>query len=107
MLTALEEHLGIVSKAAKRAGIDRATHYNWIKSNPEYAQKVIDIEESTLDFGESALHKKITDGDTTAIIFFLKCKGKKRGYSEHVNVEIAPPLNIVLKPHKQAGEDSE
>ena len=46
-----------------------------------------DIAEVTLDFAESMLHKQIQDKDTTATIFFLKTKGKKRGYVERQEVE--------------------
>ena len=38
--------------------------------------------ENTLDFVESKLMKAIDDGNLTAIIFFLKTRGKSRGYSE-------------------------
>jgi hypothetical protein len=38
----------------------------------------------TIDFAESQLHKQIKEGSTAATIFFLKTKGKQRGYVERI-----------------------
>ena len=96
LIDALEASLGIVSTAVKLVGIHRATFYEWIKNDPEFKQAVDDITENALDFAETALHSKIRGGDTTAIIFFLKTKGKKRGYvekSEFQFTQIGPDLS--------------
>ena len=77
MIEALEKTLGIVTTAAKIAGIDRSTHYEWLKNDPEYKAAVESLDDVVLDFAESQLHKRIKDGDTTATIFYLKTKGKK------------------------------
>ena len=81
MLQALEKSLGIVTTAAKQVGIDRWNHYDWMKSDPEYKAAVDAIEDVALDFAESKLHAQIAKGDTTATIFYLNNKGKKRGYN--------------------------
>ena len=82
MVDALIKSLGIVTTAAKIAGIDRSTHYVWLKEDDEYKSAVDSIEDIAIDFAESKLHSQIEKGDTTATIFFLKTKGKKRGYIE-------------------------
>ena len=46
MLEALEKSLGIVSTAAKMVGIDRSTHYAWLKSDEEYKSAVNSIQEA-------------------------------------------------------------
>lgn len=87
MLAALRKHWGVVTPAAEEAGIARTTHYEWLKEDPTYAKAVDELEDVALDLTESALHTNIKAGDTTAIIFHLKCRGKKRGYverSEHI-----------------------
>ena len=88
MIKALEQSLGVVTTAAKIGGIDRSTHYEWLKTDEDYNQKVIDLENVTLDFAESQLHKQVKEGNTTATIFLLKTKGKKRGYIERQEIQM-------------------
>jgi len=87
MLNALEGSHGIVSNAARKANICRSTHYEWMGTDPEYKKAVIEIQDAQLDFTESMLYGQIAKGDTTAIIFHLKCQGKRRGYSETAKLE--------------------
>lgn len=86
MIEALEKTLGIVTTACKIVDINRSTHYAWLKDDPEYRAAVESLDDIVLDFAESSLHKKIKDGDTTATIFYLKTKGKKRGYIERQEI---------------------
>lgn len=95
MIEALEKSLGIVTTACKSVGIDRGTHYNWLKDDEDYKKAVDSISDMTIDFAESHLHKKIKEGDTTATIFFLKTKGKSRGY-----VERYENVNTIIEPLK-------
>jgi len=82
MLEALEKSLGIVTTACKTVGIARGTHYVWMKEDEAYRRSVESIEDMTLDFAESQLHRQIKDGNTTSTIFYLKTRGRKRGYVE-------------------------
>jgi|TARA_R110000772_G_C13280738_1_gene437113 hypothetical protein len=82
MVEALEKSLGIVTTAAKIAGIERTTHYRWMKEDAEYFNNVEDISNVALDFAESQLHKRIKNESDASIIFYLKTKGRKRGYIE-------------------------
>lgn len=95
VLEALERSLGIVSTACEKAGIHRSTHYDWLQSDPEYKEAVRLIEERTIDFAESHLHALIKDKNPAAVIFFLKTKGKGRGYIERqeIQVEESRPLS--------------
>lgn len=71
-----------ISNACKMSGICRHTFYEWKKKFPDFKKQAEDINESLIDLVESSLLNKIQEGDTTAIIFFLKCRAKDRGYIE-------------------------
>ncbi len=83
----MEKSLGIVTSACKAVGISRETHYRWMREDKDYKSAIEDINDIALDFAESSLHKQIKDGNTTATIFYLKTKGKKRGYVERTEVQ--------------------
>jgi hypothetical protein len=86
MLEALEKSLGIVTSAAKVVGIRRETHYAWLNEDPEYKAAVESLNDIALDFAESQLHKQIQNGNVVATIFYLKTKGKGRGYIERTEL---------------------
>jgi len=88
MLEALEKSLGIVSTACKMVDISRQTHYAWLKADEEYKSAVNSIQDGVLDFAESHLYKLVKEGNPAATIFFLKTKGKKRGYIERQEIEV-------------------
>lgn len=94
MIEALKQTLGVVTSACEAVGIDRKTHYNWLKSDEEYAAAVDDISNVALDFAESALYKKIKEGDTASTIFYLKTKGKNRGYIEKQQIEATNIIEV-------------
>ena len=88
ILEALEKSLGIVTTACKQVGIHRDTYYEWLKKDKEFKKKVKDLENVALDFAESQLHKQIAKGNPLSTMFYLKCKGKKRGYIEQQEVKV-------------------
>jgi len=87
LLESLEKALGVVTTACKTAGCSRETFYKYCREDEEFKAKVEDISNITLDFAESQLHKQIMDGNTTATIFYLKTKGKNRGYIERSEIQ--------------------
>lgn len=93
MIQALEKSLGVVTTACKTVGIGRTTHYDWMQQDEEYKKQVDDISDVALDFAETQLHKQIQDGEVSATIFYLKTKGKKRGYVERVENETTLNVN--------------
>ena len=99
MLQALEQSLGVVTVACKKAEIPRSTFYKWINEDEEFAKQVREIENIALDFAESQLHKQISENSTAATIFYLKTKGKKRGYIERQEITGAEgmPTNFQIE----------
>lgn len=86
-IIAYRESLGVIKHACDKANICRQTYYNWLEADEEFRQAVEDVNEESVDFAENALKKKIREGDTTSIIFYLKTKGKKRGYIERTEID--------------------
>lgn len=66
----------------KAVGIERVTFYKWMKEDDAFRDKITALEEGDIDSAETALKRQILDGNITAIIFYLKTKGKNRGYVE-------------------------
>jgi|TARA_R100000084_G_scaffold30359_1_gene11048 hypothetical protein len=78
--------MGNVSKACKSANISRQTFYDWMKDQ-SFSEKVDEVKEGLLDFAEHQLLSNIKEGKTAEILFYLKTKGKKRGYIERQEVD--------------------
>jgi hypothetical protein len=87
MLSALQKTLNNVTAACKIANVPRRTFYDWLENDPEFKKETEEIPEMVVDFAEDALLKKIKSGDTIATIFYLKTKGKKRGYIEKQEID--------------------
>ena len=88
MLEELKRSMGIVSLACDKANLSRTQFYKWLKEDDDFRQKYEEIEERQIDFVESRLFQNIKNGDATSIIFYLKTKGKKRGYQEKTEIDI-------------------
>ena len=81
-LAKMESTLGNITASCKAANINRSTYYDWMEKDPKFAKAVNELAEANIDFAESCLKQQIKDGNTTATIFYLKTKGKSRGYIE-------------------------
>ena len=97
MLQALEKSLGVVTSACKSVGISRETHYRWMKEDAEYNASVRELENVAIDFAESQLHKQISKGNPPATIFYLKTKGKARGYVERQEIQHDSPDGLRIE----------
>jgi len=86
LIEALGVSLGIVSEACKSVGVSRQTYYNYLQADAAFEKAVKDIAEDAIDSVESALFKKVKGGNIVAIIFYLKCKAKQRGYVERMEI---------------------
>jgi hypothetical protein len=84
MIQALEGSMGVVKTAVQSVGISRKTHYNWLENDLEYREAVRTVEDVALDEVESIFLDLIKSKDRACILYYLRTKGKKRGYgSEH------------------------
>lgn len=79
---------GNVSVSCKKVKISRETYYRWCRDDKEFNHQCREVDESLLDLAETMLMKAIKDGKTAELIFFLKTKGKIRGYVERSEVDV-------------------
>jgi hypothetical protein len=86
LLDALERSLGIVTPACKEVGLSRQTFYRYYNEDLDFKKAVDDINDITLDFVENQLLKKIKDGSERSIMFYMKYKARKRGYTDSIDI---------------------
>lgn len=103
LVEAMRANFGNVSKSCEAVGVCRKTYYDYFNSDSEFHDEVEAIDEANLDFAESKLRELIngvtmsagfgdeaivykTAPNVTATIFYLKTKGKKRGYIERTEL---------------------
>ena len=86
IIKAIGECNGLLTLAAKKAGVGHSTMNRYVQDFPSVKKAVHNAKETMLDFAEGKLYSKIKDGDNTAIIFYLKTQGKARGYIERQEV---------------------
>ena len=87
LLESMIKCLGNVTDACNKTGLSRETYYSYFDNDKKFKQQVEDISDIRLDHVESKLDKLIDDKDPKAIIFFLKTKGKTRGYIERHEID--------------------
>lgn len=93
IIAALEASGGIYTGAAAKLGCAPNTIRNYVERHVEIQTALLDITEQNLDLAETQLLKHIRDGNLTSVIFYLKTKGKGRGYierQEHTGADGAP-----------------
>lgn len=107
-LQSLENNKGIVTYAAQESNIGRSTHYKWYSEDEEYKAAVDEIVDTAIDYVEHKLFERIEAGDTTAAIFFLKTRGKSRGYIERQQIEHSHgDITFVIQPQGEQPEIDE
>lgn len=121
LIEAMASNLGNVSKACEAVGITRKYYYEYLKDE-DFKAEVEAIEEGNLDFAESKLRELIngvqmcagfgeeqvvykTAPNVTATIFYLKTKGKKRGYVEKTESEITIKETDLVTPKADDGDE--
>jgi hypothetical protein len=85
-LEVFEKKLGNISSTCRSANVSRQTYYDWMKDQA-FSDQVGNVKESLIDLTEDKLLENINKGKTAEIIFYLKTKGKSRGYIEKQEIE--------------------
>jgi hypothetical protein len=80
-LERLAANYGIITISSKEVGISNRTIERWRKVDTEFNEACIDELKHQRGLVEGKLLQKINEGDTSAIRFYLRCKGRN---AEHV-----------------------
>jgi hypothetical protein len=99
----IEQLSGNMSAIARKHDKSRAWMYEYIRNNGLW-NIVEDAREKMVDNVESSLYQQALAGNTTAMIFFLKTQGKKRGYVERSEITGADGHEVVLRVKYEGDE---
>ena len=78
----LRKSMGMLTYAIQLTEITRDVFEFWMNTDELFSKTVMEIDEYCGDFVESALFKKIKEGDISAIMFYCKTRLKDRGYHD-------------------------
>lgn len=84
----IEDTRGNISTMARRLGVSRKAIYEFIAKRPSLGQALQDAREAMIDNAESVLYKKVLEGSTPELLFFLKTQGRGRGYTERQEIQV-------------------
>ena len=85
IIAAIHKTKGMITLTAQELGISYNTLRSYIDKSEALQRAMKETHDSMLDAAELKLYSKaVVEGDTTALIFLLKTKGKQRGYVERV-----------------------
>lgn len=108
MAAAIEATYGVKTEAARLLGCDRMTVHRYIKKYPDLLELCKRQDDKILDLAEEMLFLKVMGGDMRAIMFTLRCKGKRRGWVEkhiieHEIKEATPDLSAMAPKDLETG----
>jgi hypothetical protein len=95
ILKAIKGCGGIVSTVAKRLKCDWNTADKYIKMYDETKQAIQDEKETILDMAEGVLYESIKEKDVQSAKWLLSVMGKKRGFSEKLQLEHSGEVTII------------
>jgi len=78
-LDVLEKTMGNVTLALEKTKYTRDNFDDWM-GDILFSIMIQEVNEKTIDYVENKLIQEINKGNLTAIQFYLKTKGKNRGY---------------------------
>jgi hypothetical protein len=97
IIRVLELELGMITCAAKRLHVSHNTLSRFIQGNAKVQEALHEIQERALDRVETKLLKMIEEGNERALFFFLKTKGKQRGFGDPRSQPMVPTQPITFK----------
>lgn len=94
VMAAVDELNCNMAAVAKKFHISRSVLFAYCERHPELKATINDVLEGQVDMAESSLYRAVLNGEAWAVTFFLKTRGKRRGYIErsdslHINVDLS------------------
>ena len=98
-LEIFKKKAGNISSTCDAMGIVRQTYHNWYNTDENFRRDADNVKEGLLDFAESKLFELMNEKNPTALIFYLKTQGKKRGYVERAEFEhdVSEGVQVIIK----------
>ncbi len=93
----VEKFSGNVAAIARALGVNRSTVWARIQESATLRAALDAARETMLDNAESVLYQAVLRGQTAELLFFLKTQGKRRGYTEKLEVEVSERVRQELK----------
>jgi len=102
VVEALEATGGFITHAADALGCNYRTIETYIKKDPSLADTITHIQENRLDIAEDVVmtamkDKKEMKEALSAAKYYLKYKGRGRGYIKHQKIEVAEDLSKLMQ----------
>jgi hypothetical protein len=95
-LDAIPKSGGIITTIAKRVGCVWHTAKKYIDAMPTVHRAYIDECESILDMAESKLFEAVLAGDSQMVKYILSTKGKRRGYTEKLEIDTQGTVHVIV-----------
>ena len=113
MIEAIQGSQGLVSKIQRKLEailgekISWDTTEKWIHKWEEAETAVKNEKEAMLDIAENNIFKDMVNGDTATSKWYLRMKGKERGYEDTPTIQVAndDPLKIDISGEPMNAED--
>ena len=113
MLEAIKGSQGLITKIQRKLDAMTGEHWNWETVDRwvhkwEACEAAVKAEkEAMLDLAENNIFKELVNGDSATSKWYLKMKGKDRGYIETQEVlnKNPDPLNINLNGEPESAKD--
>ena len=95
---AIRAHGGFLTTSAKAVGLSYRQILRRMAKSERLREVRDEVCEAHLDIAEDALVKAVKSGEAWAVCFYLKCKGKGRGYIERESgavPDVTPPAETL------------
>lgn len=113
LLEAIEGSQGLVSKIQRKLMAAIGEKISWdavdrlVHKYPEAEDAVKAEKEAMLDIAENNIFKDMVNGDTATSKWYLRMKGKERGYEDTPTIQMASddPIRIDISGEPMSAED--